>query len=191
MLTYQEIVSILPWAVLLFSIILFIVIIVITSNHSLEFDKAHENLHKTHMKEMEELRENVSRASMPADVINALILLLDERIESLCGSYNQLTTYIAAHDARISYLGVLKCTEKGALIPKEWGIDEIGRDIENDSIAIRNMKLDHYISILQSSREQNWATYGWMACQIEKYAQAKMDLLGIAPKRREGHMKAE
>ena len=109
-------------------------------------------------------------------------MLLDERIESLCGSYNQLTSFIAAHDARISYLSALKSTEKGAPIPREWGLDEIQRDIQDDSVATRNMKLDHYIAILQSSREQNWATYGWMASQIQKYAEAKLDLLGLARK---------
>jgi hypothetical protein len=100
-----------------------------------------------------------------------------------------LTSYIAAHDARISYLGVLKSTEKGAPIPKEWGIHEIGQDIENDNEVIRNMKLDHYISILQASREQNWATYGWLGSQIQKYAEAKLDLLGLRGDRKENAVK--
>ena len=148
--------------------------ILVLSNRSLEIDELREKLHKSYsflkhkMAELEKTQPNK----------RALVLLLDERIESLCGSYNQLTNYIAAHDARISYLGALKCSEKGVPIPREWGIDEIAQDIENDTVAMRNMKLDYYIDILQKSREQNWTTYGWLGSQIQKYSAAKLDLLG-------------
>jgi hypothetical protein len=188
MLTYQESVTILPWAFLLWAVIMGMILVI--SNRSLEVDELGEALKRSHTSLKEKI-EAIHIAPLESETRNALLLLLDERIESLCGSYNQLTSYIAAHDARISYLGVLKCTEKGAPIPKEWGIDEIAHDLENDSVAIRNMKLDHYIGILQTSREQNWATYGWMASQIQKYAEAKMDILGVGQKGSGAHVKVK
>jgi hypothetical protein len=172
MLTYQETLSVLPWAIILWSVIMSMILVL--SNRSLEIDELREKLHKSYSS----LKHKLAELEKTQPNKSALILLLDERIESLCGSYNQLTNYIAAHDARISYLGALKCSEKGVPIPREWGIDDIARDIENDTVAVRNMKLDYYIGILQASREQNWTTYGWLASQIQKYAEAKLDLFG-------------